>query len=399
MITVNDRTSWEKYFQQPTLYKCGIFVYDNNGNKILTKENISAFKVTSRNCYVFETIASDDGKIEIVNWKNLSSSVKNYLLSRNNFLKVSFVVQQEETLKCRLFVISQTLVDRKQENATITLCSPFSLMSSTSKIDVTRTWAERIQLQAVAKAYGLRIPCVAYDNVVAIAYDELTGVGTISCGIDDKAIDTFYSESSYDEINIYNDYEFNNEEDKSDVVIYGRDSGTSSLIGSQQFFLLAYYTTTTEYVFEKIEVYQKSLVGTTWSYIGTNYSSTFDNIGLTGFLTSLKNITITEFLTKADVYGFPLAMTNIPTDIKTHYLQTPYLETGSQELTDIQNKIQGYYSHNRFIEFDCRIDPTFEPLDVIDMKIDGTTYQLIIEEMYIEFNGGFNGHIKARIIS
>ena len=63
------------------------------------------------------------------------------------------------------------------------------------------------------------------------------------------------------------------------------------------------------------------------------------------------------------------------------------------EMNYAQAKIRNYYSNKRMIEFECRIDPSIEPLDYI--TTDGLNYW--VEEVDIDFNGGFTGRIKGRV--
>ena len=65
------------------------------------------------------------------------------------------------------------------------------------------------------------------------------------------------------------------------------------------------------------------------------------------------------------------------------------------DIDTMASSIVAYYSYNQVIEFDCRIDPRIEPLDLL--FIYGKDLFVYVESVDITFNGGFSGKIKGRV--
>ena len=72
---------------------------------------------------------------------------------------------------------------------------------------------------------------------------------------------------------------------------------------------------------------------------------------------------------------------------------TPLLSDGSLADT-VKTKTSIYYALNKMIEFDCRIDPAIEPLDLL--YISDKDIFIYVEKVEITFNGAFNGFIRGR---
>ena len=67
----------------------------------------------------------------------------------------------------------------------------------------------------------------------------------------------------------------------------------------------------------------------------------------------------------------------------------------SAQLQIAQANARAYYSHRNYYECECRIDPRIEPLDKVWVENVGF---VMVEEVEVNFNGGFRGKLKGRII-
>ena len=405
--------TWNSVINNSVLKNCGIFVTDNDGWNLLGDTNISKFTCRSRNCWVCEKIPTDDCYIDIIEWDSLNSTQQTYLSTKSNIVKVGYGVGGVTTLKARPLVIDSIKIDRHQKTAQLHLVSPFSLMTSTSKIDLSRTWGEREQLMAVSSIYGIRIPNLGYNALnpepLTIVNDEAgLGVQSLSCGIS-HVIGYSTSQATFNSKNIY-DWNYVEDEDKSDTVIYGRETGTETPFGISSYTedgLVFYqagkvyvnFNYSTEYIFTRYSIETKLQGIGDWTFLQDVSASDFDAMGLTGIYDE-PAITIDQnFDYRFTLRGFQVNMASIPANVSTHYIQTPYLQNGSNQHFIVQMAIFAYYSNTKMVEIDCRIDPRFEPLDVITCTLDTTTCVLCIEEIYIEFDGGFSGKIIGRVIS
>lgn len=393
--------SWKNVLDETVVSNCGIKVQGNGLTFLFNEDNISHFKIVSRNKLVCEKIPTDDCEIDIIDWSSFSSTKQTYMMTKGNIVKIGYELGGYTTTNYKVLQIEDIKVDTKTNTAKLKLCSLFKYMTSTNKIDRNRTWAERIQLQSIAGPYGIRIRNVAVGISVTVNTDPTTLVQTLSCGIE-KVTNYTSSLQVYNYLNVYDWNEYV-DEDKSDIVIYGREPGPG--------FILPFYTEEKSnvdpyecYEIQDIDmVYLKyDLQGTNdptptsnWTNIETVYPEDMVAFGLNGFYDE-QSPTPSYYSYRIGIYSYALTMTTVPENINTHYIQTPYLETGSAELTTAQNTMRDYYGKNTMIELEGRIDPRFEPLDTVMVGGDINAL-LFLEEVTIEFDGAFTGKWVGRI--
>ena len=388
MLSVNNATTWENYFKQISIKKCGIFLRDKNINILVDSKKITKFSISSRNSYVCEKMPTDDCTVEIAKWSSLSSSTKTYLQAQKNLIIVSYAVENDETTSGKVLCIESCTVVERKDIATLHLVSPFNFYYKNlppfspikfgileGALPLKATVAEVFQHLAIGKAGALYYPNTEYDlsdYPYAVKNYVVAVVG------------------NFNKLN-YSNFEYYDVTDKSSIRVFGINSGTNTSIG--------YGDGTT--------VYSHNLEFMEWNW----YSDQMFHYDGIDFAINLQtkvptiyrypnaiNISYsgsasTSHTWTASVRGFLATYENIPNNLD-FYIQTPTLVKNSTRLTNAQNFFREYLGHYHCIKIDGRIDPRFEPLDLIN--VDGKV--LAIEEITINFNGGYSGTIKGRYI-
>ena len=394
MISVPDRTTWQNFFKQTLVKDCDLKIYDSNNNLLLTKENISKFTLKHRNAYVLYQVPCLEASFEVVDWKSLNSNTKLLLSNADTQLRIRFVVEGVETTSYIAIRIERTVIDRKETSASITLSSNVSL----SKIEDTlvQRWINgyktvtNYQSLPTGLSAGeiLQVKNIRQQQGYRITLDDLT-YGTPEVQLH-TTVDT-----TFDIANIY-DYSYSfDSQDFTNVVLYGVKSGT----GSQQLPLKTVTTYSTSFVtmFSIGELKAVSPLVVTAVSVKNSGSPT----GYYHCIIYNNKITlqITDVHTSMglSIDGY-LAELEQPDDQTIPYIQTYAFESGDVGLTNAQNYCRSYYSNNKTIDCQCRVDPTIEPLDVVEANLEEGTMRFFVEEVSITFNGGFSGSIKGRII-
>lgn len=385
MLAVPNRTTWENYFKQAVISNCNVSLYVGDNATIFgTKDNIVNFKITSRNSYVCEELPSDDCSFELINWSQLPNTTKKELQTKNKIVYIRYTVQgTTTTLFEKIVYIKDCVVDRKEFSAKITCRSYFQDLTRVTLgqanwvgvpalLTPDMTEGEFIQLSALVQRRAVYINR-DYNGVFKFKdYDPTTVLG------------------NFDEKNIIDDYQFNfDDERKKNISIFGykRTSNYKTL------YTTTVTTTSANYEFrytpEKMEDVTQAVIrqGGVSRAMSVSQYTKYKSCHTT-------NAPIGQC--EIEILGYEVALDDVPTSTD-YYISTYAFLDGYQG--NAQTMYRNYYKNNRFIEFDCRVDPTLEPLDIIETIIDGTKYRLVLEEVTINFNGGFTGHIKGRIIA
>lgn len=385
MLQVPNRTTWENYFKQSTLTNCGVelYVYATSGQagwkKFADEQVVYSFSLKRVNCYVCETLPSDTLEVEL-DWANTQEKTHLYRGAR---VYIKYKVCGTQTIGwATQYRIKSIDIDRKEKNAKMVLEEYGTIYNAISSNQITGgstvptagqtrwTHAEYLQLCAIKQGKAL------YYDYGAYAY---------------KSFSPSNVNGNYDEINIIEDYSFSyDDENKKNVVIYGfvRQSSSPVILYEQN---AEVYSRTYSYTWFYNSPVLISSVTFDQTTTGVSFISRNDRVRIT-----FETQSYDDYLMQ--VYGFRIGLAEVEDGIKS-YIQTYAFENTEAQKTNVQTIFRNYYSNDRFIEFDCRIDPTFEPLDIIAMTIDNVNYKLALEEVTINFNGGFTGHIKARIIA
>ena len=395
MLSVSNTTTWENYFKQLQIKNCNVIVYDTlTGTKIIDKVNMSSFTCKSRNCYVPEKAPQDVVTIVIPDWNSLTATQKTQLQSKTYF-KIAYVVEGTETTNCKLFYEKDIEFDEHGKKATITLvgiiesdpmtryCAGASntslpyLYQVNGTYPVNITFAEFYQNYAISQGQGFKAKNYVKTGSIDYTYpfDYVTFSTTAN--------------GNFSILNVTKDWNIYDADDKSQIEVYGIVAGTVA----ELYRLGGEYSNINRYRYYEPtivtghKVYADGSEVPSSKYTSTSYVGC-DEIRITGSGVTYPR----EFV----YYGYVAQLEEIPNDTK-YYIQTYTLKSGSTALTTARSRYRTYYGKKQYIEFDCRIDPRFEPLDVIavDGDIDSS---IVLEEVTINFNGAFSGHLKGRII-
>lgn len=385
MLGVSNRTTWENYFKQPTIYNCDVKVYDENNNLLCDKKNIISFRFKARNDYVGSSLPTKDCSIEIINWSSLSNTIKTYLSTVGNIVKVRYVVQSTETTDYEIFKVKNVTIDRKEINATVELASLFNFMTrKTGKQEYGILDTEYHLLQNM-KSFPLNVSNAVKWQEFALFQCKGLYIKQ-DATIDYKDFDVTTVNGSYSGENIIDDYEYKYDDDKSGLRVFGIETGTEIELASK--------TVTSsgqgaDKSLNKLWEYESVVTRITTS----NTSMSINYVTVNGVYVELLLYSVPAVI---KVYGYQAELTEIPNDVD-YYISTYTVETGSDEANAIQTYARGYYANRKMIDFDCRIDPTIQPLDIVNIDLEEGIERVAIEEVSINFNGGFTGHIRGRV--
>ena len=406
MLSVSDRAIWEAYFSSRSdLKNCNVEFWNNNGVSLFDKTSIESYNIVSRNSFVCDQIPTDECELKVF-YDTLSTYGKSYLTTNlgSNRLLVKYRVNGDVTTGTKVLVVKSFKISRDQKHATFNLASPLSNLSTravnfefgnatvNSIPDTLTGWGSRGAKYNISRAELFPVRCLKEKK--GIVYVDTNSQDT------EFSLKTFsptVNDGAFDGLNIIDDYDIDSDEpDKSEIDLYGAIAGETL------------DDVVIDFTFQPSEEVAV-------------YSGFTDNLYLRGY--SVKNIAGTEdysnafriiiqndrlVLTTSSSFTagtqmrwtIKLATLSIknPTDNSKAYIQSEGVPTLGNSDDSTLRYVRTYYGNNSIISFNCRIDPTLEPLDLISLPINGTNYRVALEEVSISFNGGFKGSIKARIL-
>lgn len=417
MISVPNRTNWENYFKDIVIKNCDVRIYgyiSGSYQVILDKNNITSFNYSSRNCYVCEEAPKIECDIEIADWNALSTEAKNILSTGGRWVRLKFVVNNVETTGYINLYIDKTIIKRDSFHASVSLLSVYdkgiqdykyyseypynyddnilgqhkyagsyqrTYRADSSPIFWTKT--EAFQNFSLRYCCGFKISGTDFD------WDTVTQVTfqpTVATG-------------NFDVINA-REYEYTiDDSGKENIDILGVQVTGKTVVelGLVSFDATSLSAQGDIFVNSPLYIDHYSVVYTS---TGTSYNSQFNLTIEANRLHAFWNRNDYPIVTQGNytfkAYGFGVVLMQ-PKDNISPYIETYALAEGTAELTATQNYCRSYFSNNKTIDMTCRIDPTIEPLDIIQMNLDIGTVNIAVEEVTINFNGGFTGSIKGRI--
>ena len=397
MLGNND---FDTIFAKSLITDCNIFVVANEGGALLDKAHISSFTMTRENECAVSFAPNDTAVLEIINWNTLSADAK-YIFSKptsygfQNFVWLFFVADNEQTNYGICFAVEKVEVNTKKWRAKITLCSPF-------RTKIRPVWGD-----FSLDTYGfdaMPSDVTAFEELQHIAVN--TGRGLIIPNYQD------YYWNDYDFVDDINrgqvDVTFNKKNILGDIVESEDDNDRSEIT------FVGIANKTGEELFS--ETKQPTLtsgvptLNFTLSYGNKSFIITEAKVYITHSGSDVTNLfTISKYSTRISLYcrssslstgvnyqciikGYEVELAKPTTD--TYVKSYTWLE-GSAGLLETQAKTREYYSHKKYIEFDCRLDPRIEPLDNIFIDNLGV---IKIEKVTMTFNGAFKGRLKGRLI-
>lgn len=387
-------SSWDTYYAQNFLTDCDLSVLDNNDVEILNKQTIKSYSYSGKNSYVCETYPNEEATIVVLDWNNLSSATKTYLTTKNNIVKIVYIVGGDGASPKTMCIDSWEL-DNKDFSMSIKLKS--LLMTLTNKCSVLFGYATYV-LNDIATNISLAINTsnITDFNIKfipsKITYGEvLQNIAiTTCCGFkyDDvnNRIDLVASPNSYltyNKKNVYGNIKIRLIEEEKDAIVCGayKRVGTNvarTFIGEHT----TYNNRTTMFnLYDNcIDFYMRQTypASPSISHLTTTYN---DKI--------VFNPTSVNAVFNVEAYYVDLEYYQ-DNDKKTIYSYLLYDNDAQKGL--VQQYVDSIYAMDKTIEFECRIDPSIETLDAI--RVDNK--MVIVESIDINFNGGYRGKIRGR---
>lgn len=414
LSTTLSRTSWENFFSNGNdLRNCDVNIRSKNNLTLLDKTYIKSFSIISRNSFVCDQIPTDECEVELVNYDTLSDSKKTYLTTHINdityYVRVHYQINGVVTIGYKTLVVKSYKISRDGKTATFRFSSPLSCLSVRAvhfKFGVFTN--DGLGLDSGSKGAKYKISraelfpvrCLQRNKGIYYVY----GSNTQSTEYDFKSFTKNTPDGNFSGINIIDDYDINNDEpDKGDIDLFSAIDGaeidgyplsTRWNTGSSGLDLPPNLPIDSDMYIKTFSVKDENDVDYTIFYKLEVYND----------MVSLKLDTETIIPIPANtpfilrVKCAELSLDN-PTNNEKAYLQSVGVPMLGDSYNSCVNYVRSYYSNNHIISFDCRIDPTLEPLDIIDVPIEGISYRVAIEEVAINFNGGFTGSIKGRILN
>lgn len=400
MLSVNNRTTWENFFKQLVIKNCDIEI-DIGGwhSHYLTKNNIISFELSRRNSFVPVDIPNDDCRVVIGGWSSLDAYYIRDRLTQFGYLcQFRFIVENQYTGKIDLCV-QKCEIDQKNDQATIYFVNPV------------KTRIGGYTNQGIVGGNGIAhewsFPTKMTDGEYSQLHALFNGNGfTYNYGSYTLKTLDFTSLGNYDEINITDTNFYQEEDDRSNLKIYGCDVATAG-----ESITLTVTQTAKVYSNNRVDLeiyvdvpYCSSAFQSaknTSTGVNCNYVSEYDQNGrilLTvsnaGTVGNTYTYTVSTIIRKSVLLG-------VDKEKNDYYIQSlVFLGTAinNSKVAYAESVYRTYYANHRFVEIKGRVDPTIEPLDVVNFTIDETNYLVAIEEVNISFNGGFTGGYKGRIV-
>lgn len=409
MLSVANRTTWENIFNSTDdLYDCNVKIYDKDDNLLLDKVHIASFSIVSRNSFVCDQIPTDECQVKLVDYANISSSIKTYLTTHQNdrtyYLKLKYVVNGIETTGFKYLVVKSFKIQRLQKEAIFNLASPLSCLSERAvnfelgyfTTGKSVAWGCRGAKYELTRAELFPVRCLQERKGIKYTF----GSNTQDTEFEYKEMTISTNDGNYSGINIYDDYEINSDNpDKSSINIYGSGNGGNldnvvvNFTAASGSAGLPDPVELTESRYVRGYTVQTS-GGGTWT---SKYRVRIDNdrIRLVYYPNESRPSDGTSMIWTLQLGT--LSSRN-PTDNSVAYVQNDGVPTMGSSDDLCLKYVRTYYGNTNIISFECRIDPTLEPLDLINLTVDDNNYRVALEEITVNFNGGFNGTVKGRIM-
>ena len=396
------------FYNQTLVKNCNVLICEQGtttptlpNDAILDKQHIQSFSLKRRNTFVSTQVPSDNLNMSVIGWNDLPSATKTYLSTNGNTIRIYFCVENTYTTKPVYMVINDFNVDRKGYIANITCVSPievkmtkkltdriFGSLDDTPMSMPVSTKIEGLQLGALKEGKGIRY---IYDTTIATEENRHT--------VEKIDFDNITTSGKYNFKNILEDYELISEEvGLKNVVVLGVEKQDEDELVKTIHCNRAWAQGEFGDIYRGIWNFDSQYVVTRVTFRAVNYDN--EEITGNGRVVYYENGVVVYYdygsrfsFLDFSIYGYR-ADYKAQSSNNTQSIYIPTIWNTSGNTSPLQTKYRSIYSHD-IIEFDCRIDPSFEPLDKMYLSSFG---HIGIEEMSIEYNGAFKGHIKARII-
>lgn len=404
MLHVASRDFWEDYFRQSSITNCNIWIF-HDLNALFTKADISKFSYSGYGSRSSLTLPTEEASFTITNWDKYQQN--KYAFAVDSVLWVEYVVEGTNTgdkcfvvqeikenhrqktvdVRCKSFLESLTSVPSvvlgTQVSGDIVRLPDKDIMDNlilnvTMPVSIHKWYASNSVLSSMQtisspKKYQIRQISIAdMLNQMALGY---------SCGIQVSRYDTakvdlyfkdcgdFSVDGNFDEMNLF-DYDF-----EVDINIPKPIKITDLPTGEREEFSVGAGTTTT-IEFDKNKFNFSVYPTNNWTVFNVTNKSMTIKCSQSYTYWWYDDPNISSLAQEGETVAFSYVV-------------------GSMKR---YNEFTSYVSKNQLVTCNCRIDPTFEPMDIIETTIEGTKYKICLEEVHIDFNGGYMGSIKGRIL-
>lgn len=408
MLTAN----FDNEFENGLITNCGISFYGYTPRTVdflflFDQAKIKNFSMTRKNSGVCEVMPTDTCVFDIVNWFSLSQAVRNFLLVKHNYVCMSFMVGGISTTNYLVLQIDNCFVDEQENTAKVRLADIYSIditndsfnplinqedaMAPIGLVMVPKknTIAEKIQTYSIGLGKGVRLPPIRMNMSSGYIVSEYKDLSSIY-----QTPVMFYKKN-------FKKYSKYMAEDRKNIIAYGSTPNGSY----KQLHIVTMSASSTS-----------TRISGAWLFIGidlpaiTSFKVTRTYSSQTTDVTSDFQMAVsygaTMITQKEDVflgygsytiywYGYDSAVFNEPDTNDVHIKCLTQL-VGTSGLSNVQDSARAYYSFDKYLDIDCiRINPRIEPLDNVIIDNVGL---IVVEEIDIDFNGGFSGKIKGRLI-
>ena len=379
-------------FQKTAITGCDIEVYLGVlGVLVLDKTFITSLTTKRVNRGVWDSIPFEETTIEVVGWKRLTQAQKN-LFEIGTVVSFSYVVNGYKTTK--LFqVLEEVAIDTNDENkATIKCAGAFRHSSQIRQINN----FQRIVSYGY-ETYPMNISCAEENQHLALTNGyglRATGIGVLGLTTEQLNLGNCETIYSFNKKNIIGKIkQYPDTPNKAKIEACGVDVDAVEKVVAKKETLNdgnSYFVPFEEQSYVT-SIVAEAYINGSWRTLTSTECSRFTCAGGVEF-NYLGSQTPTSF--RFTVNG--KRVINVPTTNSEKTLCSRLLlNTNTSRLETARNKARQYYAYDTYVEFDCRLDPRFEPQDC--MFVDGIGI-LRIEETTLNFGGGFKGHIKARLV-
>ena len=381
--------NFDAFFEQKLISNCDIKIYEfSNSNLLLTGADISDFLMERENVCVPSELPYDKVSFKLLDWAGLSSSVKEKL-KKSEVIYIKFVVENVETTRSIRLHITKCKVDFFGVTAEIEAQGYLNVATSPSWLVLNKVTSNEAHISpyyaSVAETYQ-KFYLSQGMSVMIAQNSDVAG----------KYIDNYSINVSFDFDNITDGLdEYEDENDRTDVVALGYPYGTEELLCEVDGGLgSASYEFDEQVVITKVQ-WRFTNPPTNW------YDATWnDTTQYAGGWDLMARRANAWRHTGSELFPYDFRFYGFKTSKyfgdNQHVIFCDFLfDNDTSALANIQAIARDYYSKD-YVEFNCRFDPRIEPLDVVYVNNIGA---IKVEYISVTYNGGFSGMVRGRKVS
>lgn len=429
MLWTSNDSGWQDLMNKPLIASADVLV-KSGSTTILTKKNIESFKHHEVRRYMGESYPISEITLVVLKWGELvnNADIENYIHIGDT---INIAYQLEAiTTNTRKYNIVSVDYDKKTDKATIKASWYFQtnpqLFKTLVPIDIGEKWNYQ-QFDARELLYYVfegnynrakfwidaSNPSLNMYQIEKMTIGEMLQNLAIACGgaLSHEKIKTgqtwydapvaIYSFSKYfdkiptyySQINVVEYTEYPDELGNDPVVNRPQLFGETTLLAEDTG--ISGETSHLIYGFSDNDYLVESVVATSGTIrLYEQYPIYTGGVNWRGAVWVEFSTNPTQSYT-IRAYGRKMSMGSYNTQGK-RVVSSPFIN--AENSNAVQQYANEYFVNDKLADFEGRIDPRFETLDVFE-SYDGSKYRCYcIEEIDFNFNGGFYGKMKTRII-